>query len=151
MSELRRLFVEQTTPSEVVLFLFTVTVGCLVLAACVYAVGMAFMWAGWLRGRGVTLGQVFLPSRRILSENLAEYVLAAGTALSLTFAVVQRHEIVEEVRGAMVSEVDGVSALGAVFPLQVLPDSLDAVVKGMTLEGFLRPVMQLRVLLYGIG
>jgi len=142
MSELRRLFIEQTTPSEVVLFLFTVTVGCLALAAFVYAVGMTSMWLMWLRRRDISLGQIFLPSKRILSENLAEYVLAAGTALSLTFAIVGRHDVVDQVRGAMMSEVEEVSAVGAVFPLQVLPDSLTSVVNGMTLEGFLSPVLQ---------
>jgi hypothetical protein len=141
MHLLGQLFVEQTTPSEVVLFLFSATVLCLLVASCLYVLGMSLIWLIRLRWKGVEFHQVFFPSKRILFDNLVEYLLATGTAVVLSVAMVQRHTVVEAVRNQPLSNVGAVSLLRGVLPLQVIPDTLTKAATGMTLGSFLKPVL----------
>lgn len=121
MDTIRQLFVEQTTPVEVTLFVFSASAACLMAAVLAYATGMTITWALLLRGRGISLAQVFFPTKNVLATNLGEYLLGAATSLSLFLAALRRHDVVEAVRATPIDSAEVLVRLTPAFPLESVP------------------------------
>ncbi len=99
----RQLLAEQTTPAEVLNFIFVCVVVALAAAAVLYMLIMSALWLGGLLP-GVRYARVFLPSRKQLIEYLGEYSLAIVTSLLLGLTFAAKHDLVEQIASEPLNE-----------------------------------------------
>jgi len=148
-----RIFVEQASPLEMILFIFVVVAACMALAALFYVVVMSIIWAVSLRSRNVGLRRVFLPSAAQFHESAAEYLIAIFTSLILAVTTIAKHGLVEQIRNWPAEALPGLANL---FPLQTVPDAVNNVVGEVTVESILKPALdagetdRVRVVLEGL-
>ncbi|MGD8330053.1 MAG: hypothetical protein PVJ49_11510 [Acidobacteriota bacterium] len=135
---LARVFVEQATPLEMIIFVFVVVAACMALAALIYVVVMSAIWAIALRSRNVGLRRVFLPSAEQFHESAAEYLIAIFTSLILAVTTIAKHGLVEQIRNWPAEALPGLANL---FPLQTVPDAVHNVIGEMTVESVLKPAL----------
>lgn len=150
---LARIFVEQATPLEMIIFIFVVVAACMALAAFFYVAVMSIIWAVSLRSRNVGLRRVFLPSVEQFHDSAAEYLIAIFTSLILAVTTIAKHGLVEQIRNW---PAEGLPGLANLFPLQTVPDAVHNVVGEVTVESILKPALdagetdRVRVVLEGL-
>lgn len=110
IEQLRQILVEQTSPLEVIVFMFLVVAACLLVAAVFYAALMSLVWAFRLRYSGIGFRQVFLPEREQLRDYAPEYVLTWSTSMLLAYTTLARHALVQHIKGLRVDDVTGIAA-----------------------------------------
>ena len=138
---IRQIFIEQTSPLEMIVFMFLVVVACLFVAAVFYAVLMSVVWALSLRHSGVGFRQLFLPSADQLRDYAPEYVLTSGTSILLAYTTVARHALVQRVKGLDAADVEGI---GGLFSPTDIPgaDALADALAGLSLTEVIQPALK---------
>ena len=127
---LKQLYIEQTSPTETIAFIFVAVAFCMVTAALVYVAVMSLIWAGQLRFRKVRFRRVFLPSAEQFGEYAGEYFLALATAIILSLTLTAKHATVEHIKTALNNAKLNSAAdcekfdVAHVFPLHVCPQRL---------------------------
>ncbi|MCZ6827312.1 MAG: hypothetical protein O7D88_07415 [Gammaproteobacteria bacterium] len=96
MNWLVRLYTEQTTPDEAVIFLLLGTFVTLLIAFVIYALVLLVL-SRWRMKKPYSLRELLFPSAARTRKYAAEYTMGALTALLLTLTVSVKHEAVESV------------------------------------------------------
>lgn len=118
MNWLASLYAEQTTPNDIIVFLFLGTLFTLSIAVAAYSIILVVVWQ--LRYKDeYELKVLLLPTLKNIRANLGDYVLATFTALLLLFTVSAKHDVVDQVLNGDLTEIDHVTASSA-FPFQDL-------------------------------
>jgi hypothetical protein len=119
----QRLLAEQTTPLELTYFILVVSALCILIAAVTYVTMMSVLWLVRLRPH-VTLGRVFLPTRKHVREFLPEYLLALATSAVMTVTIAEKHDIVDAVLDYDVAEL-AEHDIESLFPLHRVPNAME--------------------------
>src|SRR5262245_14084099 len=96
---------EQTSPTEVMTFLFLAIALCLVTSFLIYCSISSIFWSARLRNQ-VALSRVFLPTRQQFTNYLGEYLIALSTTAILLLTLVIRSELVQQVLSQDVTKLD---------------------------------------------
>src|SRR5262245_47047805 len=91
---LARLFAEQTTPDEVIIFVLLCVGLALLFAFGLYALILMLVWRSHQRAT-IKLRSLLFPSGAQLREYLPDYALAVVTSTLLTFTVAARDDAVQ--------------------------------------------------------
>ncbi len=133
-SWLTDLFVEQTTTTEVVVFLMVCIIVCMAIALATYAAVMSAWWLVRLRGH-VSLTQVLFPSREQFNEYRGEYALALATSLVLSITIAAKHDLVQQV--LEYNDEAGLARVSRELSLAEAP----RLAAGLTAESLLKPAL----------
>ncbi len=94
---IKQLFVEQTTPVEVLIIILVCIAGGMIISFILYAFFVLAIWSMRFRKK-VTLRYVLFPSNKHVKEHLGKYLLSGLTTLIVVSTLVTKHDLIDAVK-----------------------------------------------------
>jgi hypothetical protein len=121
---LKFLFLQQTTPDEVIVFLLLTILITLAMAFLLYAAFLLVFWRARLK-RVVPLRSLLFPPRKQLWAYAPEYVLVAATSLLLSLTILERNDVVRMIHEMEIGRLpaSAAEAVRGAMPFYAVDDS----------------------------
>lgn len=137
MNRLSLLLAEQSSPVEVIVFLFVVIAAFLITALLVYLLIMTVLRLGL--PKPVSWSRVFFPSAEQFRESLGDYLLALATSVLLSLTLIVKHDLVQQISGTKVDPAHA-AEIARIFDYGV-PTDLLLEMEGAALSEVVQPLL----------
>ncbi len=102
---IKQLFVEQTTPAEVLIIILVYITGGMIISFILYAFFVLVIWSMRFREK-VTLRCVLFPSNKNIKEYLGKYLISGLTILIVVSTLVTKHDLIDSVKNYRLSDIE---------------------------------------------